>query len=210
MSAVKAAITIAAVDLKSDPFKFLPESFLTPLTVAILFSKLIEAPIFFNNSISIRTEKIKAVNIETAPFPGFPTDLQAPFTVLMLKATGKSIIKETIFENRMSHIELLNKMGASIKLENNIATVSGVQKLSGRNLKGSDLRSTAAIVIAALAAENTSLVEGLEHLDRGYENLEFKLKLLGANIQRDLTENFSKISPQDNYFINDVEKLYAA
>ena len=128
----------------------------------------------------------------------------------MLKATGKSIIKETIFENRMSHIELLNKMGASIKLENNIATVSGVQKLSGRNLKGSDLRSTAAIVIAALAAENTSLVEGLEHLDRGYENLEFKLKLLGANIQRDLTENFSKISPQDNYFINDVEKLYAA
>ena len=163
-----------------------------------------------NNSISIKTEKIKAVNIETAPFPGFPTDLQAPFTVLMLKATGKSIIKETIFENRMSHIELLNKMGASIKLENNIATVSGVQKLSGRNLKGSDLRSTAAIVIAALAAENTSLVEGLEHLDRGYENLEFKLKLLGANIQRDLTENFSKISPQDNYFINDVEKLYAA
>ena len=87
---------------------------------------------------------------------------------------------------------------------------SGVQKLSGRNLKGSDLRSTAAIVIAALAAENTSLVEGLEHLDRGYENLEFKLKLLGANIQRDLTENFSKISPQDNYFINNVEKLYAA
>ena len=163
-----------------------------------------------NNSISIKTEKIKAVNIETAPFPGFPTDLQAPFTVLMLKATGKSIIKETIFENRMSHIELLNKMGASIKLENNIATVSGVQKLSGRNLKGSDLRSTAAIVIAALAAENTSLVEGLEHLDRGYENLEFKLKLLGANIQRDLTENFSKISPQDSYFINDVEKLYAA
>ena len=163
-----------------------------------------------NNSISIKTEKIKAVNIETAPFPGFPTDLQAPFTVLMLKATGKSIIKETIFENRMSHIELLNKMGASIKLENNIATVSGVQKLSGRNLKGSDLRSTAAIVIAALAAENTSLVEGLEHLDRGYENLEFKLKLLGANIQRDLTENFSKISPQDNYFVNDVEKLYAA
>ena len=163
-----------------------------------------------NNSISIKTEKIKAVNIETAPFPGFPTDLQAPFTVLMLKATGKSTIKETIFENRMSHIELLNKMGASIKLENNIATVSGVQKLSGRNLKGSDLRSTAAIVIAALAAENTSLVEGLEHLDRGYENLEFKLKLLGANIERDLTENFSNISPQDNYFINDVEKLYAA
>ena len=163
-----------------------------------------------NDSISIKTEKIKAVNIETAPFPGFPTDLQAPFTVLMLKASGKSIIKETIFENRMNHVGLLNKMGASIKLENNIATVSGVEKLSGRNLKGSDLRSTAAIVIAALAAENTSLVEGLEHLDRGYEDFEFKLKILGANIKRDLTQNFSKISYQDNYFINDVEKLYAA
>ena len=200
---IAAAATLSAITISP----------VIPSHLKSLLQKLQESGskiIIKNNSISIRTEKIKAVNIETAPFPGFPTDLQAPFTVLMLKATGKSIIKETIFENRMSHIELLNKMGASIKLENNIATVSGVQKLSGRNLKGSDLRSTAAIVIAALAAENTSLVEGLEHLDRGYENLEFKLKLLGANIQRDLTENFSKISPQDNYFINDVEKLYAA
>ena len=200
---IAAAATLSAITISP----------VIPSHLKSLLQKLQESGskiIIKNNSISIKTEKIKAVNIETAPFPGFPTDLQAPFTVLMLKATGKSIIKETIFENRMSHIELLNKMGASIKLENNIATVSGVQKLSGRNLKGSDLRSTAAIVIAALAAENTSLVEGLEHLDRGYENLEFKLKLLGANIQRDLTENFSKISPQDNYFINDVEKLYAA
>ena len=200
---IAAAATLSAITISP----------VIPSHLKSLLQKLQESGskiIIRNNSISIRTEKIKAVNIETAPFPGFPTDLQAPFTVLMLKASGKSIIKETIFENRMSHIELLNKMGASIKLENNIATVSGVQKLSGRNLKGSDLRSTAAIVIAALAAENTSLVEGLEHLDRGYENLEFKLKLLGANIQRDLTDNFSKISPQDNYFINDVEKLYAA
>ncbi len=200
---IAAAATLSAITISP----------VIPSHLKSLLQKLQESGskiIIKNNSISIKTEKIKAVNIETAPFPGFPTDLQAPFTVLMLKAAGKSIIKETIFENRMSHIELLNKMGASIKLENNIATVSGVQKLSGRNLKGSDLRSTAAIVIAALAAENTSLVEGLEHLDRGYENLEFKLKLLGANIQRDLTENFSKISPQDNYFINDVEKLYAA
>ena len=163
-----------------------------------------------NNSISIKTEKIKGVNIETAPFPGFPTDLQAPFTALMLKATGKSIIKETIFENRMNHIELLNKMGASIKLENNIATVSGVKKLSGRNLKGSDLRSTAAIVIAALTADNPSLVEGLEHLDRGYEGFECKLKKLGANIKRDLTENFADTSYKQDYFINDSQNIYAA
>ena len=163
-----------------------------------------------NNSISIKTDKIKGVNIETAPFPGFPTDLQAPFTALMLKATGKSIIKETIFENRMNHIELLKKMGASINLENNIATVSGVKKLSGRNLKGSDLRSTAAIVIAALTAENSSLVEGLEHLDRGYEDFEFKLKKLGADIKRDLTRNSSNNSYNDDYFMNEVQKIYAA
>ena len=163
-----------------------------------------------NNSISIKTEKIKGVNIETAPFPGFPTDLQAPFTALMLKATGKSIIKETIFENRMNHIELLKKMGASINLENNIATVSGVKKLSGRNLKGSDLRSTAAIVIAALTADNSSLVEGLEHLDRGYEDFEFKLKKLGADIKRDLTRNSSNNSYNDDYFMNEVQKIYAA
>ena len=163
-----------------------------------------------DNAISIKTETIKGVNIETAPFPGFPTDLQAPFTALMLKATGKSIIKETIFENRMNHIELLNKMGASIKLENNIATVSGVKKLSGRNLKGSDLRSTAAIVIAALTADNPSLVEGLEHLDRGYEDFEFKLKKLGANIKRDLTENIADTSYKQDYFINDAQNIYAA
>ncbi len=163
-----------------------------------------------NNSISIKTKKIKGVNIETAPFPGFPTDLQAPFTALMIKATGKSIIKETIFENRMNHIELLNKMGASIKLENNIATVNGVKKLCGRNLIGSDLRSTAAIVIAALTADDTSLVEGLEHLDRGYEDFEYKLKILGAEIKRDLTRNFSQDSCMDDYFMNDAQSIYAA
>ncbi len=159
-----------------------------------------------DNSISIKTETIKGVNIETAPFPGFPTDLQAPFTALMLKATGKSIIKETIFENRMNHIELLNKMGASVKLENNIAIINGVKKLSGRNLKGSDLRSTAAIVIAALTADTPSLIEGLEHLDRGYEDFEYKLKKSGANIKRDLTKN----SYKHHHFINNMENIYAA
>jgi len=163
-----------------------------------------------NNSISIKTKKIRGVNIETAPFPGFPTDLQAPFTALMLKATEKSIIKETIFENRMNHIELLKEMGASIKSENNIAIVSGVKKLSGKKLKGSDLRSTAAIVIAALTADNPSLVEGLEHLDRGYENFECKLKKLGADIERDLTENFSNNSYKDDFLIDDVQNIYAA
>jgi len=163
-----------------------------------------------NNSISIKTRTIKAVNIETAPFPGFPTDLQAPFTALMLKANGKSIIKETIFENRMNHVELLNKMGASVKLEDNIAIINGVEKLSGKNLKGSDLRSTAAIVIAALTASSTSLVEGLEHLDRGYEDFEFKLKSLGANIKRDEKKNNMLNNSYRDDLINDVQNLYAA
>ena len=100
-------------------------------------------------------------------------------------------------------------MGASINLENNIATVSGVKKLSGKNLKGSDLRSTAAIVIAALTAENASFVEGLEHLDRGYEDFEFKLKKSGADIKRDLTRNIANDSYND-YFMNEVQKIYAA
>ena len=149
-----------------------------------------------NQSISIKTDKIKAVEIETAPFPGFPTDLQAPFTALMLKAKGKSIIKETIFENRMNHIHELNKMGASIKLNNNIAIIEGVKTLNGQYLKGLDLRSTAAIVIAALTSDNTCLIEGLEHLDRGYEDFEYKLKKLGADISRDQTTTISKLAKE--------------
>tara|TARA_B100000212_G_scaffold332021_1_gene299830 strand:+ start:151 stop:1527 length:1377 start_codon:yes stop_codon:yes gene_type:complete len=163
-----------------------------------------------NNSIAIKTARINAVNIETAPFPGFPTDLQAPFTALMLKAKGQSSIKETMFENRMNHIEVLNQMGASIKLENNIATVTGVKNLLGKNLKGSDLRSTAAIIIAALTSDNISFVQGLEHLDRGYENFECKLKKLGANISRDTTKNFLKIYLSDEKNIDIIKKLDAA
>tara|TARA_Y100001978_G_scaffold201790_1_gene220989 strand:- start:112 stop:1488 length:1377 start_codon:yes stop_codon:yes gene_type:complete len=163
-----------------------------------------------NNTISIKTNKIEAVNIETAPFPGFPTDLQAPFTALMLKASGKSIIKERIFENRMNHIELLKNMGSSIKLKNNIAIINGVESLNGKNLKGSDLRSTAAIIIAALTAEDISLIEGLEHLDRGYENFECKLQKLGADITRDLTKNHLNITPENELYMKNVKKLYAA
>ena len=142
------------------------------------------------NSISISTKYIKSTNIETAPFPGFPTDLQAPFTALMAIADGESKISETIFENRMSHVNLLNEMGASIKVEKNIAFVRGVNKLYGAKLLGLDLRSTAAIVIAALTANSESLIGGLEHLDRGYDNFESKLNILGANITREASNDF--------------------
>ena len=162
------------------------------------------------NTVFIETKKINGVNIETEPFPGFPTDLQAPFTVLMSKATGKSIIKEKIFENRMNHIEVLNKMGASIKLEDNTAIVNGVNELKSINSRGSDLRSTAALVIAALASENACLIEGLEHLDRGYENFECKLKILGANIERNLTKNFSKESSKNKISLENIGEISAA
>ncbi|MBK16645.1 MAG: UDP-N-acetylglucosamine 1-carboxyvinyltransferase [Prochlorococcus sp. SP3034] len=142
-----------------------------------------------NTSISIKTKSIKSTNIETAPFPGFPTDLQAPFTALMAIADGESKITETIFEKRMSHINLLNKMGASIRTEHNIAFIKGVKELNGAKLLGSDLRSTAAIIIAALTANSESIIGGLEHLDRGYDNFESKLNTLGANITREADNN---------------------
>ena len=140
------------------------------------------------NSITINCNKIKGVDIETAPFPGFPTDLQAPFTTLMAIANGESKITETIFENRMNHVHLLNKMGANIKLNKNIAYIKGVKKFKGMDLVGSDLRSSAALIIAGIIAEGTSTISGLEHLDRGYENFELKLKKLGIKITREVSK----------------------
>ena len=155
-----------------------------------------------DNSITIQGKAIKAVDIETAPFPGFPTDLQAPFTALMTIANGESKITETIFENRMNHIHLLNKMGACIKLDQNTAHIKGVQNLNGMDLVGSDLRSSAALIIAAIMAKSTSRIFGLEHLDRGYENFESKLYKLGIEIKR---EFHNKILIEKEYKLNSHE-----
>ena len=141
------------------------------------------------NSITIYGKEIKGVDIDTAPFPGFPTDLQAPFTALMTIANGESKITETIFENRMNHIHLLNKMGAHIKLNKNIAHIKGVKKINGMDLVGSDLRSSAALIIAGIIAKGCSKIYGLEHLDRGYENFELKLNNLGIRITRENSKN---------------------
>jgi len=163
------------------------------------------------NEITIKTKEIKAVNIKTAPFPGFPTDLQAPFTALMAIAKGNSEISETIYENRMGHVDLLNSMGASIKLVNNIAKIQGVDELKGQNLKGSDLRSTAALIIAALCAKDTSYIGGLEHLDRGYDCFESKLNILGANITRNFNEQiFFNQTVIDENISKNTEKFKAA
>ena len=141
------------------------------------------------NSITINPKELKSVDISTAPFPGFPTDLQAPFTALMTIANGESKITETIFENRMNHIHLLNKMGARIKLYKNTAHIKGVKTINGMDLVGSDLRSSAALIIAGIIAKGISRIYGLEHLDRGYENFESKLKILGIKITREFNKN---------------------
>ena len=163
------------------------------------------------NSITIKGKTIQGVDINTAPFPGFPTDLQAPFTALMTIASGESKITETIFEDRMNHIHLLNKMGANIKLNKNEAYIKGVEKLKGMDLVGSDLRSSAALIIAGILAEGSSKIYGLEHLDRGYENFELKLKNLGIKIIREIHkstfgENEYKIKPKSG----EISKLKAA
>ena len=127
---------------------------------------------------------ISAVDIETAPFPGFATDLQAQFMALMTKARGVSRIRETIFENRFMHVQELARLGARIKLEGDTAIVEGVDKLRGAPVMATDLRASVSLVIAALAAEGETIVNRVYHLDRGFENLENKLGACGAEVKR--------------------------
>ena len=127
---------------------------------------------------------ISAVDIATAPFPGFPTDLQAQFMALMTRANGVSRIRETIFENRFMHVQELARLGASIKLEGDTAIVSGVERLRGAPVMATDLRASVSLVIAGLAAEGETIVNRVYHLDRGFERLEEKLGACGADIAR--------------------------
>ena len=130
----------------------------------------------------IPNQILNAVNITTGPFPCFPTDLQAPFMALMATANGTSIIEETVFENRMHHVKELNHMGAKITVRDNIAKVIGVKNLQGKEVIGSDLRATAALALAGLSANGKTIVKGLEHLERGYENFSEKFQEIGASI----------------------------
>ena len=128
--------------------------------------------------------RTKAVDIRTVPYPGFPTDMQAQFMALDTISEGASHITETIFENRFMHVPELQRLGADISIDGHTATVRGVEKLSGAPLMATDLRASAALVIAALVAEGESTVDRIYHLDRGYEKMEEKLKTLGAQIER--------------------------
>jgi UDP-N-acetylglucosamine 1-carboxyvinyltransferase len=127
-----------------------------------------------------------ATDIETLPYPGFPTDMQAQFMALLTLSEGDSVITETVFENRLRHVAELNRMGADIRVKGNHAIIRGVPMLSGVPVAATDLRASAALVLAGLAAHGETIIQGLQHLDRGYENLDLKLQKLGAQIQRSL------------------------
>jgi UDP-N-acetylglucosamine 1-carboxyvinyltransferase len=131
-----------------------------------------------------RKGRIKSANIETYPFPGFPTDMQAQFMALMALGNGVSLIKERIFENRFMHVLELERMGADIDLDGRTAVVRGVRKLSGAPVMATDLRASASLVLGALAAEGISEITRIYHLDRGYEAIEKKLSAVGAKIER--------------------------
>ena len=153
-----------------------------------LITKLREAGVL----IEVRGNDIRAAglgrprarDIKTMPYPGFPTDMQAQFMAFMAVAEGTSVIRETIFENRFMHVAELRRMGADIETQGGIATIRGVEKLKGADVMATDLRASACLVVAALAAAGRTTIHRLYHLDRGYERIEEKLKGLGATVER--------------------------
>ena len=132
----------------------------------------------------IGNKKIKSINIKTAPYPGFPTDLQAQFMVLLCKADKESFIQENIFENRFMHVAELNRMGAQIKIKGNKVLVKGNITFAPAELMATDLRASVSLILAALTAKGRSVINRIYHLDRGYEGIEKKLKKVGAKIRR--------------------------
>jgi UDP-N-acetylglucosamine 1-carboxyvinyltransferase len=134
--------------------------------------------------VSRNGNRLHPINIETMPYPGFPTDLQAQLMALMTMADGVSTIRETIFENRFMHVQELARLGAEISLSGDTAEVRGVSKLTGAPVMATDLRASVSLVIAALAAEGETMLHRVYHLDRGFETLEAKLQGCGANVER--------------------------
>lgn len=151
-------------------------------------AKLREAGVEISEEItSIRvkgTDKLKAVDIKTHPYPGFPTDMQAQTTALMSKAYGTSMVIETVFENRFMHVSELKRMGANIKIDGRSAIIEGGNKLMGAQVKATDLRAGAALILAGLAADGITEISDIEHIDRGYVQIDEKLRNLGADIER--------------------------
>ncbi len=158
-------------------------------TMEAVLSKLEEAGAHISTGadwieLDMRGRRPKAVNITTAPYPAFPTDMQAQFTALNCVAEGVGVITETVFENRFMHALELQRLGADIRLEGNTAIIKGVAKMSGAPIMATDLRASACLVLAGLVAEGDTTVDRVYHIDRGYENIEEKLGVLGAKIRR--------------------------
>ncbi len=139
----------------------------------------------YEDSLRVRSVgKAKAVNIKTMPYPGFPTDMQQPMSVLLAVSEGTGIVTESIFESRFKYLDELKRMGANIKVEGRVAIIEGVHKLTGASVYATDLRAGAAMVVAGLAAEGKTLISNVNYIDRGYERLEEKLINLGAKVRR--------------------------
>jgi UDP-N-acetylglucosamine 1-carboxyvinyltransferase len=155
-------------------------------SVADLLERVGTTVVQTNRGLAIARNGVRpiAMDATTAPYPGFPTDLQAQFMALMATAEGTSHIRETIFENRFMHVPELARMGAEIHVEGDTATVTGVAKLKGAPVMATDLRASVSLVLAGLAAEGETIVNRVYHLDRGFENLEQKLSGVGADIER--------------------------
>lgn len=153
-----------------------------------LIAKLREAGAVVEEDIDkvrvIGKNPLKAVSIKTLPYPGFPTDMQAQMMAMMVIAEGRSKVTETVFENRFMHVVELNRMGARISTEGRSAVIDGPCKLTGCDVRATDLRAGAAMILAGLVAEGTTRIGDLHHIDRGYENIVAKLKNLGADIER--------------------------
>jgi UDP-N-acetylglucosamine 1-carboxyvinyltransferase len=176
---IAAAITGGKVKLKNT----------RPDILDAVLEKLVEAGAEITTgedwiALDMHGKKPKAVSLRTAPYPAFPTDMQAQFIALNCIANGVGIVTETIFENRFMHVQELQRMGADIKLESNTAICTGAKKLTGAPVMATDLRASASLVVAALVAEGDTLVDRIYHIDRGYDHIEEKLSQLGAIIRR--------------------------
>jgi UDP-N-acetylglucosamine 1-carboxyvinyltransferase len=137
------------------------------------------------DSLRVRSDgKLRAVDISTEEYPGFPTDMQAQYMALATQSEGVSMVKENIFENRFMHVQELVRMGANIKVDGKMATIRGASKLSAAAVMCSDLRASASLVLAALVADGESILDRVYHMDRGYERIEEKLRGVGAQIRR--------------------------
>lgn len=184
---VAAAITGGKVKLKNT----------NPALLDAVLAKLREAGAGIETgpdwiSLDMQGRRPQAVSVHTAPYPAFPTDMQAQFTALNTVAEGSGIITETVFENRFMHVQELQRMGASIRLEGNTAITTGVDRLAAAPVMATDLRASASLVLAGLVAQGDTIVDRIYHIDRGYECIEEKLQQLGARIQRLPDKNFQR------------------